>query len=120
MGVIRLTQEQWAFVEAFIPEQHMGRPRTRDRECFEAILYLLKTGCQWDLLPDSYPPRSTVHRRFLLWKKQKVFYRLFRKTRCNNPAQTVTHIDATLRLVKRGPAGQQGREIQNHQNNCPL
>jgi putative transposase len=106
MADLRLTDEQWAFIQHYIPEQHMGRPRTRDKECFEAILYVLKTGCQWDLLPSTYPPKSTVHDRYLLWKKQKVFYRLFRKTRCNDPAQTVTHIDATLRLVKRGAAGQ--------------
>jgi hypothetical protein len=49
----------------------MGRPITRDKECFEAILYVLKTGCQWELLPECYPPKSTVHDRFLLWKKQK-------------------------------------------------
>jgi transposase len=120
MGTLRLSEDQWAFVKGFIPEQHFGRPRTRDKECFEAILYVLKTGCQWDLLPGCYPPKSTVHDRYLLWKKQRVFYRLFRKTRCNNPAQTVTHIDATLRLVKRGPVGEQGREVQDHQNNGPL
>jgi transposase len=111
MGVLRLDEEQWEFVKRFIPEQHMGRPRTRDKECFEAILYVLKTGCQWDLLPECYPPKSTVHDRFLLWKKQKVFYRLFRKTRCSNPSETVVHIDSTLRLVKRGLVGQQGGKV---------
>jgi hypothetical protein len=32
MGVLRLTEEQWAFVERFIPQQHMGQSRTRDKE----------------------------------------------------------------------------------------
>jgi transposase len=120
MGELRLSEKQWTFVQKVIPPQHMGRPRTRDKECFEAILYVLKTGCQWQYLPSSYPPRSTVHDRFLLWKKQKVFYRLFKKTRCKDPAQAVVHIDSTLRLVKRGSVGQQGREIQNHENYCPV
>jgi transposase len=120
MAELRLTDEQWAFIKNFIPEQHMGRPRKREKECFEAILYVLKTGCQWGMLPSCYPPKSTVHDHFLWLKKERVFYRLFRKTRCNNPAQTVVHIDATLRLVKRGPVRQQGRQVQNHENNCPL
>ena len=111
MPEIRLNEEQWRFVQYYIPDQHMGRPRSRDKECFEAILYVLKTGCQWSMLPSCYPPRSTVHRRYLLWKKQKVFYRLFRKTRCNDPAQTVVHIDSTLRLVKRGTVCQQSGKI---------
>jgi transposase len=41
---------------------------------------MLKTGCHWELLPGEYSPKSTVHRRYLLWKKKKVFYRFFRKT----------------------------------------
>ena len=37
MAVIRLNEEQWEFIQRFIPEQHMGRPRSRDKECFEAM-----------------------------------------------------------------------------------
>lgn len=109
MAVVRLNQEQWEFVQRFLPEQHMGRPRSRDKECFEAILYQLKTGCQWELLPGEYPPKSTVHRRYLVWKKARVFYRLFRKTRCAEPSQAVVHIDSTIRLAKRGPVNIESR-----------
>ena len=112
MGVLRLNQEQWEFVQRFLPEEHMGRPRSRDKECFEAVLYVLKTGCQWDMLPGEYPPKSTVHRRYLVWKKAKVFYNLFRRTRRHNPLQSVVHIDSTIRLVKRGQHYFQSREIQ--------
>lgn len=117
MGVLRLSEEQWTFIQRFIPEQRMGRPRTRDKECFEAILYVLKTGCQWELLPECYPPKSTVHDRFLLWKKQRVFYRLFRKTSCTDPSETVAHIDSTIRIAKRGRQNFKSREIQIQQNN---
>src|SRR5690606_31227583 len=38
------------------------RPRTVDLyEVFCAVLYLLKSGCQWRLLPDSFPNWRTVH-----------------------------------------------------------
>ena len=120
MGVIRLSEEQWEFIKPYLPEQYMGRPRSRDKECFEAILYVLKTLCQWEFLPVEYPPKSTVHRRYLMWKKAKVFYWLFRKTRCNAPKQTVVHIDATLRLAKRGRQNFQGWKIQIQQNDGPV
>jgi len=120
MAVIRLNNEQWAFIEKFLPEQHMGRPRSRDRECFEAVLYVLKTGCQWELLPGEYPPKSTVHRRYLIWKKARVFYRLFRKTRCKDTEQAVFHIDATIRLAKRGRQHLESGEVQSLQNNGPV
>jgi transposase len=117
MAVIRLNEEQWEFIQRFLPEQHMGRPRSRDKECFEAVLYVLKTGCQWEMLPGEYPPKSTVHRRFKIWKKAKVFYRLFRKTRCQDASQVVAHIDSTLRIAKRGRQNLESGEIQIQQNN---
>jgi transposase len=120
MSVIRLNNEQWKFVERYLPDQHMGRPRSRDKECFEAVLYVLKTGCQWEMLPNEYPPKSTVHRRYLVWKKARVFYRLFRKTRCTDSSQAVVHIDSTIRLAKRGQANFKSRKIQDQQNYRPV
>jgi len=39
-----------------------GRRRTTDlREVLNAILYLLRTGCQWRTLPRDFPPKSTVN-----------------------------------------------------------
>src|SRR5918994_1533406 len=47
-----------------------GRPREVDlREVLDAILYLLRTGCPWRLLPKSFPPKSTVFGYFRrLWE----------------------------------------------------
>lgn len=36
-------------------------------DVFCAILYLLKTGCQWSMLPKDFPPKSTVHYHFKQW-----------------------------------------------------
>ncbi len=42
-----------------------GRPREADlREVVNAILYILRTGCQWRYLPNDLPPKSTVWRYF--------------------------------------------------------
>ena len=64
-----LTDQQWALVEPLIPVYPGGRPRkTRTRDVLDAILYLLKTGCQWRYLPLDFPPRSTVWRYFDEWR----------------------------------------------------
>ena len=117
MAEFRLTTEQWEIINWCIPEQHMGRPRDRDKECMEAIIYVLKTGCQWEWLPSCYPPRSTVHRRFLLWRKQGVFRKLFRKTRTHKALGELYHLDATIKVAKRGLFNLESGKIQEHQNN---
>src|SRR5437868_8754685 len=64
-----VTDEQWALVEALIPVYPGGRPRkTSVRDVLDAILYVLRTGCQWRYLPKDFPPKSTVWRYFDEWR----------------------------------------------------
>jgi putative transposase len=51
-----------------------GRPAVAFRRIFDAIVYVLRTGCQWQALPrQEYAPGSTVHGRFRQWVKGGVF-----------------------------------------------
>jgi transposase len=65
-----LTDAQWALIEPHIPAAPTGgRPRKTDvREVLDAILYILRTGCQWRYLPADLPPKSTVWRYFDRWR----------------------------------------------------
>jgi transposase len=64
-----LTDEQWGLVQKLIPEYPGGRPRTTSmRDVLDAILYLLRTGCQWRYLPKDFPPKSTVWGYFDQWR----------------------------------------------------
>jgi transposase len=64
-----LTDDQWAIIEPLIPVPTVGRPRTNDmREVLNAIFYLNRSGCQWDMLPHDLPPKSTVYRHFAQWR----------------------------------------------------
>jgi len=58
-----LTDAQWALVAPHIPAAKSGgRPRTTDvRAMFDAIIYLLRTGCQLRQFPGDFPPWPTVH-----------------------------------------------------------
>jgi len=65
-----LTDEQWSLIEPHIPAAPPGgRPRKTDmRDVADAILYILRTGCQWRYLPGDLPPKSTVWRYFDRWR----------------------------------------------------
>lgn len=77
---MHLTDAQWAVVEPLIPKppkraDGRGRPRQDDRKIFDALLWILKTGAQWDELPTKYPPKSTCHDRFQAWNQAGVLAR---------------------------------------------
>ena len=65
-----LTDAQWAILEPLVPaSKYGGRPRTVDmREIVNTILYLNRTGCQWDMLPHDLLPKSTVYEYFAQWR----------------------------------------------------
>ena len=64
-----LTDAQWALIEPLIPVATTGRPRIVDlREVLNAIFYQARSGCQWDMLPNDLPARSTVNEYFLNWR----------------------------------------------------
>ena len=73
-----VTDQEWAIIEPMLPEQGpMGRPRRTDlREVFNAIQYVLATGCQWRALPRDFPPYSTVSNYFYSWQASGVFDRM--------------------------------------------
>jgi putative transposase len=65
-----LTDAAWAFVAPVLPAARPGgRPRTTNlRAVLNAIFYLLRTGCQWRLLPREFPPCGTVYHYFQAWR----------------------------------------------------
>jgi transposase len=63
------------------PDPRGGAPRVPDRPCLEGIAYVLKTGCQWQQLPESdrWPSGSTCWRRFDEWTRCGVWPQLHRR-----------------------------------------
>ncbi len=66
-----LTDAQWEILRPLLPPRcGAGRPRTTDlREVVNAILYVLRSGCAWDLLPHDFPPPGTVYGYFSQWRR---------------------------------------------------
>src|SRR3954470_4635069 len=69
-----LTDAHWALIEPHIPPvQPGGRPRKTDmRDVVDAIVSILRTGCQWRYLPGDLPPKSTVGRSFDRWRRDGI------------------------------------------------
>ena len=64
-----LTDEQWKLIEPFLPPAVPGgRPRKTDlREVVNALLYLVRSGCQWRLIPHEFPPWRTCYNYYRAW-----------------------------------------------------
>ena len=75
--VIKLSNEQWERIREHFPEEHFpaeraGRKPIPARRVLDAVLWILNTGAQWHMLPQSYPNYKTVHRRFQQWCQNEV------------------------------------------------
>jgi transposase len=71
------SDELWEIVQQTIdeldPPAATGRPRTGQREAFNGIIFRMRSGCQWNQLPEEFGDDSSVHRTMQRWIKKGVF-----------------------------------------------
>ena len=70
-----LTDKQWQVTENILDPQHRKRKYSL-KDIMDAIMYIVKTGCQWRMLPRDFPPYNTVFYYFNKWKLEGVFEEL--------------------------------------------
>jgi putative transposase len=80
----RVSDKLWSVLQPVVPMHENthrfggGRPRVPDRQCADAIFYVLRTGCQWGALDATdLCPHSTAHDRFQEWVAAGVFLKLW-------------------------------------------
>jgi transposase len=76
----RASDELWAGIELLLAEHDppkRGPQRIDQRAAFDALIFRLRTGCQWNRLPQEYPDDSSVHRTFQRWVRLGIFDRLW-------------------------------------------
>lgn len=107
----KLTEPQWALVAPLLekadPPLGMGRPRTPHRDILNGVLWMLRTGAQWNELPDRYPPYQTVHRRYQAWVRSGVLAELLKTLaqdmeRRGGLSLEECFIDGTFATAKKG------------------
>jgi len=80
----RVSNKLWQKIEPLLPRHPNthpfggGRPRVPDRKAMNAILFVLRTGCQWNALNETgICSSSTAHARFQEWTQAGVFQKLW-------------------------------------------
>ena len=106
-----LTDAQWDIIDPLIPRPKTGAPRrVEHREIVNAILYIDRAGCQWDMLPHDLPAKSTVYDQFARWRDDgtwdKIKDALIAKVRVaagRDPAPRTASIDSqTVKTTELG------------------
>lgn len=86
-----LTDELWACFEPYLPKRPgrdsgkeyqrkpgAGRKAADPRRILEGIIYVLRTGCQWNAVPRYYGGSSTIHRYFQFWAREGFFLNIWK------------------------------------------
>lgn len=116
-----ITDEPWRLIEPLLPVYPGGRPRKTDLgDVVDAVLYVLRTGCQWRYLPKDFPPKSTVWRYFDEWRhngtRDRIHDALRRKVRAaEKPYHPRTTASVDSQSVDATSGGEQ-RGRDNHKN----
>lgn len=110
-----LTDEHLALIEPFFPRRkRTGRPPADLPKVVNAILYLVRTGCQWRLLPKDFPPWSTVPTWYRRWRKDGTWERInealrqqVRRQAGRRPSPRASAVDSQS-VKTAGPGGEKG------------
>ena len=79
MQTVKVSDEQWAKMVEFLrtcPDVKIGA-QWKCRQFVAAVLWVLRSGAQWRLLPPEYGKWNSQYKRFARWSEKKVFEKLF-------------------------------------------
>lgn len=97
-----LTDRQWKIVSLLLPPAKSRGRRPLDRRwVLDAILYVVRSGCQWRMLPGDFPPWTTVYGVYWRWRNSGIWEKIHdalrekvRKQVGKEPAPTAAIIDS--------------------------
>src|SRR3569833_1602642 len=70
-----LKDKEWTRIESYFEPHGVGgrKPVHSKRSIVNAVLYVVKSGCQWRMLPKDFPPWKTVYDHFRRWNLRGVW-----------------------------------------------
>lgn len=102
---------EWEMIREEFPVHSTGRPKQYStRAVMNAIRYQQHTGCQWDMLPNDFPPTKVVQHFFYLWRDTRLFEKIqqtlhqeLRKRQGRKSTPSLGIIDAqSVKTVQKG------------------
>ena len=92
-----LTDKQWEKIEHFFPPGN--KSKYHKRNLVEAVMYVVKTGCQWRALPHDYPPYSTVYNFYSRAKQKGVWEKVMQFVVKENRIKVGRNAEASYTLI---------------------
>ena len=118
-----LTDEQWEKLQPLLPAQkpRIGRPNKDHRTIINGILWIMKTGAQWEDLPERYGSSKTVSSRLYRWRKagiwDKILAELQRMGDTLGEVQwTIHYVDGTIVRAHQSAAGAKRGTHETHRS----
>jgi transposase len=79
--ITKIPDKLWDTISPILPDEKpnntIGRPVIPYRKVMDGIVYVLRTGCQWKMLPSEFGSGSTCHRRFQQWVQLDIFKKIW-------------------------------------------
>ena len=96
-----LTDEEWQVLEPLVPPiRSGGRPANyARREILNAILYVLRSGCQWRMLPHDLPNWQTVYTYYRNWRLDGSWKRIHNALRKELREEEGRHPEASAGIL---------------------
>lgn len=96
-----LTDDEWRSLEPLVPRIKLGgRPAEHARrEIVNAIFYVLRSGCQWPMMPHDLPPWKTVYTYFRNWRRDGTWRRIHDALRKKVRQATGRHRQASAAIL---------------------
>jgi transposase len=106
----QLTDEEWEFIEPYLPIGRFGPYPERLRQQFEGVIWRFRTGGQWREMPEEFGAWPTVHNRFRQWRDAGVFEALLEgliaeAAKCGEVDLSLVSVDSTTARAHHDAAG---------------
>jgi transposase len=80
-GLCEIPDDLWNLIEPHLPPVKApgtaGRTPVPNRTVLNGVLHVLRTGCQWRMIPKEFGSKSTCHLRFQSWARAGVFEKVW-------------------------------------------
>jgi putative transposase len=117
-----LSDREWACLKTHLPASKLPSTMRAHslREIFDAIFYVLKSGCPWRMLPGDFPPWQTVFYHFRRFRLSGLWHRVFmilraleRKRNGKDPNPSAAIVDSQSVKTVEESAGSPGYDVHN-------